>query len=160
MLTASGQALAVLIVTCLTAGVAFLAYLTLLPGATDVSELIRRAGIATLLPFTVGLATTTILLTRRFGFPFPLGTVTRVCGIGGLLVFAGRMAPTVEGLAELLGRPLPKVVGVVYVLVLALTLVVVFLGALFATGEFGPEDKARVLRVLRRKPSAAAGERA
>ena len=160
MLTASGQALAVLIVTCLTAGVAFLAYLTLLPGATDVSELIRRAGIATLLPFTFGLATTTILLTRRFGFPFLLGTVTRVCGIGGLLVFAGRMAPTVEGLAELLGRPLPKVVGVVYVLVLALTLVVVFLGALFATGEFGPEDKARVLRVLRRKPSAAAGERA
>ena len=60
----------------------------------------------------------------------------RVLGIGAGLVAIGRFVP-----------PLGKVAS----LAVAVALGLAFLGALVLTREFGPEDKARFLRVVHRK---------
>ncbi len=135
LLMSSDRATTALVVGIITVAVAAGLYQTWLPGAVDTADILRRAGIATLIAFTAGLVLGIGVLWRAFGQPFPAATAIRVLGIGTALVVAGRFLPQMGKIASL---GMLAGVGVTYLL------------ALVVTREFGPEDKARLMRVLRR----------
>ena len=135
LLMSAGRATAALVIGCVTVGLAGLLYLTVLPGATDAADLLTRTGACTLGAFVVGLGIGVAVLWRNYGPPFPLGTSLRVLGIGAALIVAGRFVPSA---------------GPVLNLALAAGVAVAFVAGLVLTREFGPEDKARLLRVVRR----------
>ena len=135
LLMSSGRATAALVVGCVTVAIAAGLYQVWLPGALNTADILRRAGIATLIAFTTGLFLGAAVLWRSYGPPIPLGTTVRVLGIGTALVLAGRQLPEMGKIASL---GMLVGVGICYLL------------ALILTREFGEEDKARLMRVLRR----------
>lgn len=136
LLMSSGRADQAMIVGLVTIAIAAGLYQLVLPEAIGVDDLLRRTGICTLAAFVVGLVAGLALLARRYGPPAPLATTARVFGIGALLVLAGRMLP-----------PLGKIGD----LAVAVAIGLAFLAALVLTREFGAEDKARLMRIVRRR---------
>lgn len=136
VLTSAGRATAVLVIGLVTVAAAGGLYALVLPRAVDAEELLRLAGMTTLGAFVLGLGLGTAVLWRSYGPPFPAGTTARVLGIGAGLVAAGRLLPPMGRLGSL---------------VVAAGVGLAFLAALVLTREFGPEDKARLMRVLRRR---------
>lgn len=154
MLTAAGRATAVLGINLLTAGVAYVAYQSLLTGVGDSGALLVRAGLATAIPFTVGLCAAAAVLWRAYGRPFPVPTVLRVLGLGAVLVPLGWALPLPETLVSRLapnGGALARLLGVGYAGGCAVLMLVLFGMGVVLTRELGAEDKARFARVLRRK---------
>ncbi len=136
LLMSSDRATAALLVGVATVLVAAGMYWGLLGGAVDTESMLRRAGLATLVAFSVGLAIGLGVLWHAFGSPIPAGTALRVVGVGAALVFVGRQLP-----------PAGKVLSLAFLAAVG----VAYLVALVLTREFGPEDKARLMRVLKRK---------
>lgn len=136
LLMSAGRADQAMIVGLLTIGLAAGLYYTVLPGAMGLTDLLQRTGICTLIAFAFGLVAGLALLWRRYGAPAPLATALRVFGIGAALVVGGLFVP-----------PLGKVAS----LAVAAAVGIGFLLLLVVTGEFGAEDKARLMRIIRRK---------
>ncbi len=154
VLTASGRAGTVLGISVVTALAAFASYALLLPGAEDADALLRRAGLATLVPFALGLTLSGAALWRQYGAPLPAATVVRVLGLGAVLCALGRLAPPVAQVVEQLapgGGKLARVVGLGYGGGMAVLVAALFVALLVLTREFGPEDRVRFARVLGRK---------
>ncbi len=135
LLMSAGRAGAALWVGLLTVGLAALLYTLMLPGAADPSALLLRVGLATLLAFAGGLFLGAALLWQRFGPPVPLLTALRISLLGSALVLIGRQIPPT---GQLLSLSLAVGVGLCFLL------------GLIITREFGAEDKARLMKILRR----------
>ncbi|MGK0357794.1 MAG: O-antigen/teichoic acid export membrane protein [Bradymonadia bacterium] len=135
LLMASGKASTALVIGVITAGLAAACYQLLLSDAQGTTEILERTGQATLIAFSAGLIMGLGALWKNYGPPLPLGTTIRVMSIGVSLVVAGRFIP-----------PTGKIVT----LVIAAGVGVVFLAALIITREFGAEDKARLMSILKR----------
>jgi O-antigen/teichoic acid export membrane protein len=93
---------------------------------------------ATAPALALGAALGLVYLQRQFGASVPLKTALRVLAVAGVLVAASVLGPR-------------------FGLVLTLVKSVVLMGAygvgLYVLGELGPDDRARLMRVLRRKGS-------
>ena len=135
LLMSSGRATSALVVGVVTVAAAAGLYWLWLPGSLDTADILRRAGIATLIAFTMGLALGGAVIWRAYGPPIPAATLVRVLSIGTVLVVAGRQLPQMGRVASL---GMLAAVGITYLL------------ALLLTREFGEEDKARLMRVIRR----------
>lgn len=136
LLMSSGRADQALIVGLVTIALAAALYQLALPDAIGLHDALRRTGICTLIAFSVGLIAGLALLWRHYGPPAPLATTVRVFSIGALLVIAGHLLP-----------PLGRVASLAVAIAVGLT----FIAALVITREFGAEDKARLLRIVRRR---------
>lgn len=136
LLMSAGRADQAMIVGLLTIGAAAGLYWAVLPEAVGMLDLLQRTGMCTLAAFSLGLVIGLALLWRRYGPPAPLGTTLRVFGLGGALVAAGLWVPPLGKVASL---------GVAAAVGLA------FVAGLVLLGEFGAEDKARLMRIVRRR---------
>lgn len=138
LIMSAGRADQAMIIGLVTIGLAAALYWFVLPGAVGMLDLLQRTGICTLIAFAFGLVLGLVLLWVRYGPPAPLATTLRVLGIGGLLVAAGLFIPPMGKIASL---------GVAAAVGLG------FLALLVITGEFGAEDKERLMRIIKRKKS-------
>lgn len=136
LLMSAGRADQAMAVGVVTIAAAAALYQLVLPDAIGVADLLRRTGICTLAAFSLGLVAGVALLWRRYGPPAPLATTIRVLAIGTALVVAGRFLP-----------PLGKIGALAVAVAVGLT----FIAALVITREFGAEDKARFMRIVRRR---------
>jgi O-antigen/teichoic acid export membrane protein len=135
ILNAAGNTAATVTLMAVTVAVGAVAAALAVPRATPGTPMLVTAAGATSLGMAVGFVASLVYLRARFGGNPPLGTVARVAAGAGAAVLVGRFLPA-HG--KILGLVTIAVVGVVY------------LGVLVATGEFGPADRAKFARVLRR----------
>ncbi len=135
LLMSAGRATAALMIGVATVAVAGVLYQLVLPGAVATPDLLIRTSVCTLIAFVSGLVMGLGALWRMYGPPVPVGTALRVLGLGAALVALGRALPPAGKLASL---GLLAAVGIAYLIGLVLT------------REFGAEDKARLMKVLRR----------
>ena len=113
-------------------------YLVATKSSITHQELLQWSAICTCIAFVSGLALGLWALWRNYGSPVPIGTAIRVLTVCTLLAVAGRFLPEM---------------GRVMTIAAAVLCGVAYLIGLVASGEFGPEDKARLMHVLRRKKS-------
>jgi stage V sporulation protein B len=135
ILNAAGRTRATLSFMAITIAVGSAAAALLIPRATPGAPMLLAAATATSLGMASGFVASLVYLRARLGGGLPAATVARVAASLGAAVLVGRFLPAhgkVLGLASI------AAVGVVYV------------GLLVALGEFGPEDKAKLRRILRR----------
>jgi O-antigen/teichoic acid export membrane protein len=135
ILNAAGRTTATLSFMGVTVVVGAAAAAVLIPRATPGAPMLVAAASATSLGMAAGFVVSLVYLRARMGGGLPLATVARV---GAALAAA-----------TLLGRVLPahgKVLGLASIAAVG----IVYLGVLVALREFGPEDKAKLRRILRR----------
>ncbi|HVR64110.1 MAG TPA: oligosaccharide flippase family protein [Polyangia bacterium] len=136
ILNAAGRTRATLVLMALTVVVGGGAAATMVPAALPGRPMLLAAALATTLGNAVGLAVAIAVVRRRLGGSPPLATVARVALAIGVVVLVGRFVP-----------PGGKLLGLVVTLVLA----ALYVAVLVASGEFGPADRAKVARILRRR---------
>ena len=139
LITSSGRATTVLLIGVLTAAFVLGAYLLILPGATGPQSILTRTAIGTLAAFAFGLILGVAALWRHHGPPCPLSTCVRVAVLAGGLVALGHVLPAASKIVTLI-----EAVGIG----------LAYLVGLVVTGEIGPEDRARLMKVLGRKRAA------
>jgi stage V sporulation protein B len=136
ILNAAGRTRATLTLMVITVAVGAAAAALLVPHATPGTPMLIAAASATSLGMASGFVASVVYMRARLGGSPPLATVARVA--------AGIVA------AALVGRFMPghgKVMGLVAIAAVG----IVYLAVLIATGEFGPDDRAKVARILRRR---------
>lgn len=136
ILNAAGQTTATLILMAVTVAVGGGAAAVLVPGAAPGRPMLQAAALATTLGNGAGLAAAIVFLRRRLGGSPPLRTLARVGLAVVVVVLVGRVVPT-HG----------KLLGLIATAGLAL----IYFGLLIVTGEFGPDDRAKFARILRRR---------
>lgn len=108
----------------------------IVPGQAAGAPMLNAAAAATAIGMAAGFAAALVYLKRRFAAGPPLATVVRVSVAAVLAIAAGRFLPG-QG----------KIVALVALALAGL----IFLGALIALGEFGPQDRAKFRKILSRK---------
>ncbi|HET6280821.1 MAG TPA: polysaccharide biosynthesis C-terminal domain-containing protein, partial [Polyangia bacterium] len=136
ILNAAGRTRAsqALIAVAVVVGVASAA--VLVPGAAPGQGTLIAAATATALGMATGFVGSVVYMRQRLGGKPPLGTVGRVALAVLAAVIAGRFLPA-HG--KVLGLAATVAIGIVY------------LAVLVASGEFGPADRAKFARILRRR---------
>jgi stage V sporulation protein B len=136
IVTASGRpyvAMTLVAVTLIAGtGLAF----TLVPRAAAGPDMLFAAALATAVGMLVGFIVALVYLRRRFGAGLPLASALRVVLAVALAVLVARVMPgkgVVPGLAAM------ALAGIVFV------------GTLLLAREFGPSDREKLLKILRRK---------
>ena len=136
ILNAAGRTTATLSFMALTVAVGAGAAAVLIPRATPGAPMLLAAATATSLGMASGFVASLVYLRARLGGGLPATTVGRVLAALAAAVLVGRLLPA-HG--KVLGLATIAAVGLVY------------LGVIVALGELGPEDKAKVRRILRRR---------
>jgi stage V sporulation protein B len=136
ILNAAGRTRATLSLMALTVAVGASAAGILVPAAAVGTPMLMAAASATALGMAAGLVAAIFYLRARLGGTPPIATVARVAVAMGAATVAARLVP---GHGKILGLAATAVAGVVYA------------AALLFTGELGPQDRAKLARVLRRK---------
>jgi O-antigen/teichoic acid export membrane protein len=136
ILNAAGKTTATLILMALTVAVGGGAAAVMVPAAQPGQPMLLAAALATTLGNAVGFAAAIIYLRRQLGGSPPLRTLARVALAIGVVVLLGRLIPA-HG--KLLGLAATVALAGIYVALLVFT------------GEFGPEDRAKFARILRRR---------
>ncbi len=106
------------------------------PRAQPGAPMLVAAATATALGMAAGLVGAVIILRVRLGGGFPAATAARVALAMAAAIVAARLVP---------GHG--KIVGLAVMALAAIT----YAAVLVATREFGPEDRAKFARVLRRR---------
>jgi stage V sporulation protein B len=136
IVTASGRpyvAMSLVAVTLIAgAGLAF----TLVPRAAAGPDMLWAAALATAVGMLVGFVVALMYLRRRFGAGLPLASTLRVVVAVGLAILVARVLP---GAGKVAGLAAMALAGIVYV------------GTLLLAREFGPSDREKFLKILRRK---------
>jgi hypothetical protein len=105
------------------------------PHAALGAEMLEAAAIATSSGMVVGFLGATVYIRVRLGGSVPLASALRIAAAAAAAVVVGHFLP---GHGKIAGLAVTALVAVVY------------LGLLVALGEFGPDDRAKLKRVLRR----------
>lgn len=136
IVTASGRPYVAmtLVAVTLIAGTA-LAF-TLVPRAAAGPDMLFAAALATAAGMLAGFCVALVYLRRRFGAGLPLASAMRVGLAVALAVLVARVVP---GKGVMVGLAAMALAGVVY------------LGTLVLAREFGPNDREKLLKILRRK---------
>jgi stage V sporulation protein B len=136
IVTASGRpyvAMTLVAVTLIAGtGLAF----TLVPRAPAGPEMLLAAALATAVGMLVGFVVALVYLRRRFGAGLPLASALRVALAVALAVLVARVLPGTGVLAGLAAMALAGIV---------------FVATLLLAREFGPSDREKLLKILRRK---------
>ena len=135
ILNAAGRTTATLSFMGVTVGVGAAAAAVLVPRATPGAPMLVAAASATSLGMAAGFVASLLYLRASLGGGLPLATVARVGAALAAATLVGRFLPA-HG--KILGLACIAAVGIVYIV------------ALVALGEFGPDDKAKLRRILRR----------
>jgi stage V sporulation protein B len=135
ILNAAGRTTATLSFMAVTVAVGSGAAALLVPRATPGAPMLVAAAASTSLGMAAGFVASLVYLRVRLGGGLPPATVARVAASLAAATVVGRFLPA-HG--KVLGLATIAVVGVVY------------LAGLAALGELGPEDKAKIRRILRR----------
>lgn len=136
ILNAAGRPAAALALmgTTVASGVA-LAYV-LVPGTPLGPDILVAMALAAASGMALGFVLSVVYVRVRLGGSAPLGTVVRVALAAGAAVLAGRLLP---GSGRIVG------------LAITVAVVVVYAGVLIALREFGPTDRAKFAKILRRR---------
>jgi stage V sporulation protein B len=135
ILNAAGRTKVTVVIMGVTVAVGAVAMRVLVLRAQPGPEMLVAAATATSLGMAAGLLLSLWRVRASLGGSPPGVTVARVAAAGGAAVLVGRFLP---GHGRLLGLVAIAIVGAVY------------LAVLIATGELGPDDRAKVARMLRR----------
>lgn len=135
ILNAAGRALAALCLMAVTVVIGVGAAFVLVPHAPLGAEMLEAAAIATSSGMVIGLLAATAYVRVRLGGSVPLSSALRIGVAAAAAVVVGHFLP---GHGKIAGLAVTVLVAVVY------------LGLLVVLGEFGPEDRAKLQRVLRR----------
>jgi O-antigen/teichoic acid export membrane protein len=136
ILNAAGRAAAAIVLIAITVVVGIGAAYMLVPAAAPGPKMLMAAATATAIGTVIGFVGAIAYVRRGLGGGLPLASAVRVAISVGIAVAAGHFLPA-HG--KLLGLVAIAAVAVVYVL------------GLLATGELGPADRAKLLRILRRR---------
>jgi stage V sporulation protein B len=136
ILNAAGHTRATVSLMATTVAVGTGAAALLVPRAPLGAEMLMAAATATALGMAAGAVSAVVYLRARLGGSVPAGTVARVAAA---LAAGALMARLVPGHGKLVGLAATILAAVAYIAVL------------IVTREFGPEDRAKFARVLRRK---------
>lgn len=135
ILNAAGRTGATLSFMAVTVAVGSGAAAILIPRATPGAPMLVAAAASTSLGMAAGFVASLVYLHLRLGGGLPPATVARVAASLALATAVGHFLPA-HG--KILGLATIAVVGVIYLV------------CLVALGELGPEDKAKIRRILRR----------
>jgi len=135
MLNAAGRTISALVLIAVTVTVGIVSAALLVPHAAPGAPMLVAAASATALGNAVGMVAALLYVRLRLGGTPPPATVLRVGAAVVAAVAVGRFLP-MHG--KVLGLAATAAVGVIY------------LGVLIATREFGPADRAKFARVLKR----------
>jgi stage V sporulation protein B len=135
ILNAAGRTRATLSFMAITVVVGAGAAAVLIPRAEPGPAMLVAAASATSLGMAAGFVASLVYLRTRLGGGLPLATVARVAAAAAAAVLVGRFLPS-HG--KVLGLATIAVVGIVYA------------ALLIGLREFGPDDKAKLRRILRR----------
>ncbi|HEY4185896.1 MAG TPA: oligosaccharide flippase family protein [Polyangia bacterium] len=135
ILNAAGRATAALTLMGMTVAIGIGTAFVLVPGSTLGPAMLQAAAIAASTGMVVGFLASVAYVKVQLGGNAPLASVIRIAAAAAAAVAVGHFIP-VRG--KILGLAVTVLVAVVYVV------------ALIALGEFGPADRAKVRRVLRR----------
>lgn len=136
ILNAAGRTLVALGLMIITVTVGIGSAFILVPRATLGPDMLVAAALATSAGMVTGFLLAALYLRVRLGGSPPVATLVRVAVAGAAAVFVGRVLP---GHGRLLGLAITALVAAVYV------------GVLIVLGEFGPADRAKFRKVLRRR---------
>jgi O-antigen/teichoic acid export membrane protein len=136
ILNAAGRTRAALVLMSATLAVGAGTAAVLVPRAAPGAPMLVAAASATSLGMAVGFVSSVIYMRARLGGSPPLATVARV---GAALLAAALVGRFLPGHGKILGLAAIAAVGVVYAAVL------------FAFGELGPDDRAKLRRMLARR---------
>jgi stage V sporulation protein B len=135
ILNAAGRAIAALSLMAGTVVTGVTAAFVLVPRAALGPEMLTAAAVAASLGMALGLLASIVYVRMRMGGSAPLATVGRVVISGAAAVLAGSVLPLGGKLTGL------AIIGLV---------TAIYLGGLIGLGEFGPTDRAKFRKVLRR----------
>jgi O-antigen/teichoic acid export membrane protein len=136
ILNAAGRTRATVSLMILTLAVGAGSLAVLVPRAAPGTPMLVAAATGSALGMAAGLVGAIVILRARFGGAFPLATVARVAVAVAAAILAARFVP---GHGKILGLAVMALAAIAYALALAVT------------REFGPEDRAKFARVLRRR---------
>jgi len=136
ILNAAGHTRATVSLMAITVAVGSAAAALLVPHAPLGAAMLMAAATATALGMAAGAISAIVYLRARLGGAIPAGTVARVAAA---LAAGALIARLVPGHGKLVGLAATILAAVAYIAVL------------IVTREFGPEDRAKFARVLRRK---------
>jgi O-antigen/teichoic acid export membrane protein len=136
ILNAAGRTRETVSLMVLTLLVGSVGLATFVPGAEAGTPMLVAAATASAAGMAAGLVGAIVVLRARLGGSFPLPTVLRVATAIGASVLVARLVP---GQGKIVGLAVMALSGITYLVVL------------IATREFGPEDRAKFARVLRRR---------
>jgi O-antigen/teichoic acid export membrane protein len=136
ILNAAGRTRATVSLMVATLAVGSGAIALLVPRAAPGTPMLVAAATATALGMAVGLVGAVVILRAQLGGAFPLATVLRVAAAMAAAIVAARLVP---GHGKVVGLAVMALAAIAYVAVL------------LASREFGPEDRAKFAKVLRRR---------
>jgi O-antigen/teichoic acid export membrane protein len=136
ILNAAGRTRASVSLMILTLGVGAAGLAVLVPRAAPGSPMLVAAATGSALGMGAGLLGAIVLLRARLGGAFPAATVGRVAAAMAAAVIVARLVP---GHGRIVGLAVMALAFAAYAAVLVLT------------REFGPDDRAKFARVLRRR---------
>lgn len=136
ILNAAGRTLVALTLMIITVTVGIGSAFILVPRATLGPQMLVAAAVATSAGMVTGFLLAALYLRVRLGGSPPAATLLRVAVAGTAAVFVGRVLP---GHGRLVGLAITALVAAIYV------------GLLIVLGEFGPADRAKFRKVLRRR---------
>jgi O-antigen/teichoic acid export membrane protein len=148
ILISAGQPLLSLGIAAATAALAAGLAAALIPAGPTDDSMMTRAGVATCVATGLGTLLAMGVLFRRFGASLPALSLLRVGLAAAVVVLVAPRVP-LERLAEVL--PGGGLVALAIVGLKMALFVVVFYALLVALREFGPQDRERLRRVLRRR---------
>jgi PST family polysaccharide transporter len=135
ILNAAGKTRATVSLMVLTLAVGATSLAVFVPRAVPGTPMLVTAATATATGMAVGLVGAIVILRAQLGGAFPLPTVLRVAAAMLAAIVAARLVP---GHGKIVGLLVMALAAIAYVVVLV------------ATREFGPEDRAKFAKVLRR----------
>jgi O-antigen/teichoic acid export membrane protein len=135
ILNAAGRALSALGLMAVTLTTGIVTAFVLVPRASLGPDMLVAAATAASVGMVLGFVLSVGYVRLRLGGNAPLGTVARVIVATAAAVLVGRVLP---GHGRIIGLGITFVVAVVYFVSLAVL------------GEFGPQDRAKVRKILRR----------
>ena len=135
ILNAAGRATASLVLMALTVTIGIGTAFALVPGAALGPDMLRAAAISASAGMVAGFVGALAYVRVTLGGSAPLASVARIAASAAAAVAVGHFIPA-HG----------KVLG----LAVTILVVVIYAGGLIALGEFGPADRAKFRRVLRR----------
>lgn len=135
ILNASGRAMASLVLMAATVVIGVGAAFILVPRAPLGPAMLQAAAIATSAGMVTGFVGAVAYVRLRLGGSVPVKSAIRIAAAATAAVLVGHFLP---GHGKLVGLAITVLVAIVY------------LGGLVALGEFGPDDRAKLKRVLRR----------